>query len=511
MTNNKNLRPNIKMISNRYGVNRTIAGGMGIIHLCEDTQQDNFPVALKTFNPKYLANRNVRAQFLREAAIWVELGWHPNIVQAYRAEYIPATRELYIVLEQLPSPDGKADPSLRAWLTPGRTASIEEALKLILGVTRGMKYATTKFPGLVHCDLKPDNIYLSEDGSARVGDFGLVMVPADILHNLGCDGPSDQLIRSSASGTPLYMSPEQWISRKVSISSDIYSLGCICLEMLTGGYTIRGRQMRNIAEEHIRGGALKRVDEANLPEALKAFLTKCLRPNSLQRFQSWESVEQEIIKLYDGLLHQTIEPEDILMDVSQKTQLRIGESILAIGESYLDMHEHQAAINCFQKARAIGKLQKSHALAASAETNIGLAFFKCGQYERAVAHYQRAIVYHLESGNPGEAHLNYGNVGNAYFRMGDYGRAQENITKVLHYTKLISDKKVKEFWKANLKNAIVNSGNKKMALEYFLYTLEVEQKFTDETQSVNLLDLLDRFVSSIGETKNHTILFSKHE
>jgi tetratricopeptide (TPR) repeat protein len=221
----------------------------------------------------------------------------------------------------------------------------------------------------------------------------------------------------------------------------------------------------------------------------------------MQRFQKWEIVEQEIIKLYNVLLNKIVEPENILLDVSQKTQVRKAESILAIGKSYLDIHENQAAINCFKKARAIGKLQNSHELVASAETNIGLALFKSGEYERSIAHYQRAINHHLECGNLECACLNHGNVGNAYFRLGDYARAQENVSKVIRYTNQIGDEKAKAFWKANLKNAISNSGNKKMALEYFLYTLEVEQKFANDVTSVKLLDIVDRLMISIGESK----------
>ena len=508
MTNNRNIRPNNKIIADRYKVRKVVCGGMGVVYLCVDIEQNDFPVVLKTYKPQYLSDKSVRAQFLQEAAIWVEIGWHPNIVQAYHTEYVSATHEIYLVLELLPSLDGKEDPSLRSWLTPSRVVSIEKTLKLILEVTRGMKYATTKIPGLTHCDLKPDNIYIGPDGSARISDFGLVTVPTNILENLNCVVPPDHPTRLRPSGTPLYMSPEQWISRKVSISSDIYSLGCICLEMLTGGFTIRGRHMRNIAEEHIRGGALRRLEEADLPEALKGFLSKCLQPNSMQRFQTWECVEYEIINLYDVLLHQKIEPENILLDVSRKTQVLKGETILSIGEAYLDIHEIPAAINCFKKARSIAKLQNYQELLALAEANIGLAYFKLGQFERAIVHYQRAIAQYMEIGNREYAILNHGNVGNAYFRLGDFARAQDNITKVIQYTNQISQEKVKAFWKANLTNAISNAGSKKMALEYFLYTLEVEKIYGDNNRSVKFLDVLDMFMNGLGDSKKLTLVLN---
>jgi serine/threonine protein kinase len=504
MANNSSIRPIKKIIANRYKVNKTIFGGMGVIYLCNDIEQDDFPVALKTFKPQYLSDRNIRAQFLHESAIWVEIGWHPNIVQAYRTEYDSNSHDIYLVLEMLPSLSGNQDPSLRSWLTRGVTISIEKTLKILLEVTRGMKYATTKIPGLIHCDLKPENIYLDPNGSARISDFGLVTVPANILENLSCTVLRDEYARLKLVGTPFYMSPEQWKNRRISISSDIYSLGCICLEMLTGDFTIRGRHLKTIAEQHIRGGALKRLGEMDLPNDLKAFLSTCLQTDSLQRFQTWENVEQEIIKLYEVLLHQKVDPENIFQDVSRKTQVLKGESILAIGEAYLDMLEIQTAIKCFKKARAIGQLQNYIGLLALAESNIGLAYCKLGKYERAITHYQEAITQQMECGNLEYAILNYGNIGNSYFRLGNFARAQENITKVIEYATHISNEKVIPFWKANLANAISNLGNKGTTLEYFLYTLEVEQKYGDNTTGVKLLEVLDRFMSVLEDSKEQT-------
>lgn len=358
---------------------------MGVIYLCDDIEQDDFPIALKTFKPQYLSDKNIRAQFLHEAAIWVEIGWHPNIVQAYRSEYISTSHEIYLVLEMLPSLSGKNDPSLRSWITRGVGVSIEKTLKLLLDVTQGMKYATTKIPGLIHCDLKPENIYIGSDGLARISDFGLVTVPANILENLSGTIIQDKHTRLRLGGTPLYMSPEQWRNRRISISSDIYALGCICLEMLTGNYTIHGRHLKTMAEEHIRGGAIKRLGELDLPDALKAFLSKCLQTNSLKRFQTWEHVEQELIKLHDVILNQKVEPENILYDVSRKTQVSLGETILSIGRAYLDILEIQTAIKYLERARSIGQLQNHQRLVAHADANIGLAYCKLSQDELAIS------------------------------------------------------------------------------------------------------------------------------
>jgi serine/threonine protein kinase len=281
---------------------------------------------------------------------------------------------------------GKNDPSLRSRITRDEGISIENTLKLLLDITRGMKYVTKKIPGLVHCDLKPENIYIGPDGHARIGDFGLVTLPANIHENLCGIIIQENSTRIRLGGTPIYMSPEQWRNRRITTSSDIYSLGCICLELLTGNYPIRGRHLKTIAEQHLRGGALKRLGEVDLPDVLNAFILKCLQPDPLRRFQTWENVEQELINLHDVLLNQKVEPDNILFDVSRKNQVSQGESILSIGKGYLDTLEIQTAIKCFEKARSIGQLQNHQGLVAKAEANIGLAYCMSSQYELEISH-----------------------------------------------------------------------------------------------------------------------------
>jgi serine/threonine protein kinase len=398
MTKNYYIRPCKRIIANRYKVKQEITGGMGVIYLCADAEQNNLPVVLKTCKPQYSSNKNVLAQFLREAVIWVEIGWHPNIVQAYRAEYDPTSQELYLVLEMVPSLSGEKNSTLRSWLHPGVSISLEKTLKLMLEVTRGMKHATARVPGLIHCDLKPENIFIAPDGRACVSDFGLVATPMDIFESLSPSVLRYINTRSKPVGTPYYMSPEQWRNRKVSLSSDIYSLGCIGLEMLTGDYTVSGRNLHAIVEGHIRGQALNRLIGVNLPLALDAFFSRCIDPDSQYRFQTWEEIEIEIIKLYYVFFHKTIQPEIAYFDVSHKSQLIKGETILSIGQAYMDIHEFQAAIKCFEKARVIGKLQNSIQLVTLSEANIGMAFIRLGQHERGRLRYQRAMAKHTRYG-----------------------------------------------------------------------------------------------------------------
>lgn len=170
------------LINDRYQVaSRPFMGGMGIVYLCMDHVEDR-PVALKTFKPEYLPDREARDRFLREGTAWIELGSHPHIVRCYGAERLDNGSEVFLILEQVANKQGYDDASLRSWLQPGRPMPIDQALLFALQIARGMKHATTKIPGFVHRDLKPENVLVGADyitgtniNRLRVTDFGLAV------------------------------------------------------------------------------------------------------------------------------------------------------------------------------------------------------------------------------------------------------------------------------------------------------------------------------------------------
>ncbi len=119
-------------IAGRYEIaGRPLMGGMGIVYLCLDHEEDR-PVALKTFKPEYLPDRQARDRFLREGTAWVDLGAHPHVVRCYQVFKVPVGDEVYLVLELVAKEQGRDDASLRAWLTPGHALPVEQALLFAL-------------------------------------------------------------------------------------------------------------------------------------------------------------------------------------------------------------------------------------------------------------------------------------------------------------------------------------------------------------------------------------------
>jgi serine/threonine protein kinase len=255
------------------------------VYLCYDHHEDR-PVALKTFKPEYLPDREARDRFLREGTAWVNLGKHPHIVRAYGVEYIGEGREVFLVLEQIAKEQGCHDASLRSWLTPGQPLPADQALLIALQIARGLRHASNHIPGFVHRDLKPENVLVGADrlqgwpiNRVRVTDFGLAAVMESVtLPDRGDDAQSADVRHTQLThgivGTPLYMAPEQWRGEAVSAQTDIYALGCILFEMLAGEHAVDGRTMHDLEQAH-RAGKRRPWPKA-APAAARGVAERCL-------------------------------------------------------------------------------------------------------------------------------------------------------------------------------------------------------------------------------------------
>ena len=194
----------------RYRLERKLGhGGMATVYLARDDDL-NRPVAIKLLAENLAGDRAFRERFLREARLAARLS-HPNVVTVYDAGEAEDGRP-YIVMEYVPGTTlaelGRVEPG--------------EAVGLALQACRGLAHAHAA--GLVHRDVKPQNLLLREDGTVKVADFGIARAAeTTALTQAG-----------TVLGTAAYLSPEQALGEQVTAAADVYSLGAVLYELLSG-------------------------------------------------------------------------------------------------------------------------------------------------------------------------------------------------------------------------------------------------------------------------------------
>ncbi|HKJ68154.1 MAG TPA: serine/threonine-protein kinase, partial [bacterium] len=204
-----------EIVGGNYTIKRELgSGSMTTVYLAED-EKHNRPVAIKLLQPEFTASLE-KEQFLREIRIAASLN-HPNILPVYDSEVHGGI--YYYVMPYV------AGQSLRDRLSRQKRLSIEESFHIVRDLVDALTFAHKQ--GVIHRDIKPENILLME-GHAVLTDFGI----ARAMTAAGRDNTSQ---RGWILGTPAYMSPEQASSsQEIDDRSDIYSLGCVVFEMLTG-------------------------------------------------------------------------------------------------------------------------------------------------------------------------------------------------------------------------------------------------------------------------------------
>src|SRR5947209_12809183 len=199
----------------KYVVKRELGrGGMGAVYLAEQTGLGR-EVAIKELIPSAAADPIALKRFLQEAQVMARTS-HPNLVQVYDMEQIQGAN--YIVLEFV---RGK---SLRDWLNRGAIPP-PQVFAVMHGVLQALDYAHRH--AIVHRDMKPENVLLSDEGDVKVADFGIARLTDDSA------GPGSTATKTGTTvGTPQYMSPEQVASSKVDGRSDLYSTGIMFYELI---------------------------------------------------------------------------------------------------------------------------------------------------------------------------------------------------------------------------------------------------------------------------------------
>jgi len=254
-------------------------GGMGVVYRAEDEKLRR-QVALKVL-PEAVANdEERRTRFLREARSAAAIN-HPNIATIYEVDEIDG--RVFIAMELVEG------GTLRARLAKG-AVTVSEVVRLARGIARGLARAHAR--GVVHRDLKPDNVMLTEEGEPKILDFGL----AKLREERDAPGPTQLEQAETASqvthegrllGTPGYMSPEQARARPVDARTDVFAMGVVLYEMLTGELPFRGESTMDMLMAIARDPH-RPVRERNpdVPESLAAVVDKCLAKAPEDRYPS---------------------------------------------------------------------------------------------------------------------------------------------------------------------------------------------------------------------------------
>ncbi|HEX5269035.1 MAG TPA: protein kinase, partial [Gemmataceae bacterium] len=256
-------------------------GGMGVVYKARDRRLNRL-VALKLILAGAGAGQEDRVRFQREAEALASLQ-HPNIVQVHEVGQVGNTP--FCVLEFVGG--GTLLGKLLRHPLPARAAA-----ELVERLARGMHHAHQR--GILHRDLKPGNVLLEEDGTPKIGDFGLAK---------RLDGDGDQTQQGAILGTPNYMAPEQaeGDTKALGPGTDIYGLGAILYDILTGRPPFRGETAVDtlyqvVSEEPIPPARINR----RVPHDLETICLKCLQKAPAKRYASAGELADDLRRLLDG-------------------------------------------------------------------------------------------------------------------------------------------------------------------------------------------------------------------
>ncbi|MCI0394986.1 MAG: tetratricopeptide repeat protein [Chloroflexi bacterium] len=412
-----------RRIEERYEVHDIKLGGMGIVYLAYDHKRKE-PVAIKTFQDRFLDNWRARDYFAQEVRTWINLGSQPNIVKAYRLRKIEG--KPHLLVELITGPEG-LEATLRSWLTHGRV-HLRQALAFGIQICLGMEQALAQAPKLVHRDLKPENVLVNREGVAKITDFGLARAGLEIQKEAGLepagDGARDPLRTNflrggKRAGTLQYMSPEQARGEELDVRSDIYAFGCILYEMVTGRPPLPGRP-----PGEWEFAASDRLDHAGATPALEELLVACLALDREQRLACFADIGSVLAGAYHQLFSERFELQQPASKVTVKDLNNLGVSLIVLGyfAEAVRYHDQALALDpqsweawndkgiCLMK---LGQLTESLACLeraieidpsnVAAWCNKGILFEQLGRPDQALASYDEALQ---RNGNSVEALAN---------------------------------------------------------------------------------------------------------
>jgi serine/threonine-protein kinase len=265
------------LLNNRYQLLQKVgSGGMAEVFRARDSMLERY-VAIKVLRADYTENQSFQDRFRQEARAAANLS-HPNIVTVH--DFGLDRGQLFIVMEHVPGSD------LKSLLRQRGRFSIEEAIPLIVQACAGIGYAHRA--GLVHCDVKPHNMLVTPDKRLKVTDFGIARALATIH-----PGERSEVVW----GSPQYFSPEQAAGDSPSPASDVYSLGVVLYEILTGSLPFMAATPEELGRMHLDARPHP-IHEylPDIPASLEQIVDKVLSKEPSARYRTADQLGRVLLR-----------------------------------------------------------------------------------------------------------------------------------------------------------------------------------------------------------------------
>ena len=264
------------VFDHRYEVQQKIGvGGMADVYRGKDTLLGR-PVAIKILHQNFGSDQDFVARFKREAQAAGKLN-HPNVVSMYDVGFDQGFH--YIIMEYV------SGCTLKEYIQHhGAQVTVQEAVKITVAIAEVLEHA--HMMGIVHCDVKPHNILITDSGRVKVTDFGIARA---------INSATTMMYTNSVMGSAHYISPEQASGKSINVSTDIYSLGVVLYELLTGEVPFRGETPVSVALQHVKDPVVApRIKNAMIPPQLEQVVLMALEKEPGKRFGSISEMIQAL-------------------------------------------------------------------------------------------------------------------------------------------------------------------------------------------------------------------------
>ena len=316
-----------------------IAGGMGKVFRVHHTTW-NVDLAMKQPHPELFETEQQKKNFIHECDAWINLGLHPHIVSCHYVREIDGTPNIFA--------EWMDGGSLASWISNGKLDSIEKILDVAIQFAWGLDYAHDQ--GLIHQDVKPDNVLLTSGGDVKVADFGIANAKARFsISGFMKSQVMGTMISESGAYTPLYCSPEQANREKLTRRTDIWSWAVSVMEMFTGhaiwpSGSVAGKSFEEYANYPADYFKLP------MPESLVMLLRECFKENESERPRDFKIIADRLLEIYReeiGKQYDRIVP---------KAAADVPDSLNNRALSYMDMGKPEQAEIFWDRALKIDPL-----------------------------------------------------------------------------------------------------------------------------------------------------------